>query len=291
MKDTVVISLKTFDNDSKKLADALDADYTVYNPEIFGECFKEYKNIIAVMSIGIAVRGIATLLKDKWTDPCVVVVSPDFKFAVPVTGGHHGGNSLAKKMEEFGINPVITTATETKGLMSVESIAEKEGMDILNKDSTRRVNAAILEGKIPRYVLSGPAVAVVSPSVSILLKNGEYIMGIGCRRGVSKEEVLDAIKRALESSCIKSDEIFAYATTRLKEGETGLADAILDLDGNLVFLDDATINAEIPPSPSRASDKIGLLSVAESSALALSKRKEIIMSKQVFGRVTVAIVR
>ena len=291
MKDTVVISLETFKEESQKIADALNADYISYNNDVFKDVFNNYKKIIAVMSAGIAVRGISNLLNDKWTDPCVVVISPDFKFAIPILGGHHGGNDLAKKLKILDIKPIITTATETKGMMSVESVAQKEELEILNKDSTRMVNATIIKGLIPRYVLSGPAVAIISPSVSILLKNGEYIVGIGCRRGVLKDEVLEAIKKALEISGIKSDEILAYSTTKLKEDEEGLIDAIKIMNGNLVFLDDDEINSEIPPSPSRALDKIGLLSVAESSALALSKRKEIIMKKQIFGRVTVAIIR
>ncbi len=66
------------------------------------------------MSAGIAVRGISNLLNDKWTDPCVVVISPDFKFAIPILGGHHGGNDLAKKLKILDIKPIITTATEQK---------------------------------------------------------------------------------------------------------------------------------------------------------------------------------
>lgn len=291
MKDTAVISLKAFEEEAGKLACAVDAEYLEYNSEIFKECFSRFKNIIAVMSAGIAVRGIAGLLTDKWTDPCVVVVSPDFKYAIPIAGGHHGGNALAKKLERFGLISVITTATETKGLMSVESVADIENLEILNKDSTRTVNAAIISGKIPRYILTGPAIASVSPAVSILLKRGEYIVGVGCRRGVSKDEVLNAIYESLKISGIKKEDILAYTTTKLKEDETGLIDAINSLGGNLVFLEDETINMQNPPSLSRASDKIGLCGVCESSALALSKRKEIIMKKNVFGRVTIAIIR
>ncbi|MDD3406607.1 MAG: cobalt-precorrin 5A hydrolase [Methanomicrobium sp.] len=291
MKEIAVISLKNFEDESKKLAKAIDADYYEYTGSIFEEVFFNYRGIAAVMSAGIAVRKISALLKDKWTDPFVVVISPDFKYAVPITGGHHGGNALAKKLESLGIIPVISTATETKKMMSVESVAEKEDLEILNKDSTRPVNAAILKGTIPRYILTGPAVAVVSPSVSVLLKKGEYIFGIGCRRGVSKDEVIDAVLSAVSFLGISMDDIFAFATTKLKEDEIGLIDAIDSIGKNLVFLEDDAINSQTPVSSSRASDKIGLLSVAESSALALSKRKEIIMEKKVFGRVTVAVVR
>lgn len=53
-------------------------------------------------------------------------------------------------------------------------------------------------------------------------------------------------------------------------------------------LDDATINAQIPESASRAS-MLGLLGVAEPCALALSEKGRLVMKKTVFGRVTIAI--
>ena len=79
------------------------------------------------MSMGIVVRKIAPLLRDKWTDPAVVVISPDFRYAVPVLGGHHGANDLAKELAGLGLVPVITTATESRGRDSVESLAERTG--------------------------------------------------------------------------------------------------------------------------------------------------------------------
>jgi cobalt-precorrin 5A hydrolase len=56
----------------------------------------------------------------------------------------------------------------------------------------------------------------------------------------------------------------------------------------LIFLDDKTINAQAGVSPSRAT-KIGLSGVAEPCALAVAKKKELVMRKKVYGRVTIAI--
>jgi cobalt-precorrin 5A hydrolase len=72
--------------------------------------------------------------------------------------------------------------------------------------------------------------------------------------------------------------------------EPGLAAAVGILSGNLIFLDDDTINAQTGTGPSRAS-KIGLRGVAVPCALATSKHKELIMDKKVYGSVTVAIAR
>ena len=291
MADTVVITLNEPDARAGELAEWMDADVLCYSKETFREAFEQYTTIIAVMSAGIAVRSAAPHLHDKWTDPCLVVVSPDFRYAIPVLGGHHGGNDAAKRLEEWGLHPVITTATETRGLPSVESIAQERGLAIINKDSTRAVNAAILDGDVAVHLIEPPAIAIAPPGVSVLLKNGEYIVGVGCRRGVGKEEILHALKTAFADAGISPDEVAAFATADIKKDEVGLFQAVRELGGTLVCVDDALIRAEDPPSPSRARDKLGLPGVAEPAALALSKRKEVIMKKQKYGGVTVAVIR
>ncbi|HJJ40986.1 MAG TPA: cobalamin biosynthesis protein, partial [Methanocorpusculum sp.] len=67
-----------------------------------------------------------------------------------------------------------------------------------------------------------------------------------------------------------------------------LHEAAAELGANLIFLDDATINAQIPQSASRAS-LLGLCGVAEPCCLALSEKGQLVLKKTVFGRVTVAI--
>ena len=89
---------------------------------------------------------------------------------------------------------------------------------------------------------------------------------------------------------IAPEEVLVYATTAKKRGEEGLLRAVAEMGGNLVFLDDDTLNAEEAPTPSRAS-LIGLAGVAEPAALAVSKRKELVLAKQAYGSVTVAIAR
>ena len=288
MTDTVVIALPYFFSHAKRIATALGADAVEYTPEVFSAIFREKKRIVAIMSMGIVVRKIAPLLKDKWTDPAIVVVSPDLRYAIPVLGGHHGANELAKELLTIGIQPVITTATESVGRDSVEALAQRSGLQIVNRDSTRSVNAAMLDADVPVHAVQSPAIVIAGPGVSVLVKSGEYSIGVGCRKGVKKEEVINAIQQALSISGITEHEVLVYATTVKKLNESGLNDAITALSGNLIFLDDDTINAQSKKSPSQAT-RLGLSGVAEPCALAVSKRKELVMEKNVYGRVTVAI--
>jgi cobalt-precorrin 5A hydrolase len=290
MNDTVVITFPYSRGEAERIAKFLGADIAEYSPEIFATVFPGRKRIVALMSMGIVVRKIAPLLENKWKDPAVVALSPDCRYAIPVLGGHHGANELARELAGLGIVPVITTATESRGRDAVEIIAERTGNDILNRDSTRQVNAALLQGDLPVYAIQGPAIVLAGTDVSILVKKGEYSVGIGCRKGVRAAEVVEAVRAALDENGILGTDVLVYATTTKKFSETGLVEAVGTLSGNLIFLDDDTINAQTGLGPSRAS-RIGLLGVAEPCALAVAKRKELVMGKKVYGRVTVAIAR
>ena len=290
MTETVVIALPRFSRDAERIATFLGAEFREYHPDIFSEIFPQSHRIVAVMSMGIVMRKIAPLLRDKWNDPAVVVVSPDLAYAIPLVGGHHGANALAQELATLGIVPVITTATETLGKPSVETIAVQHGCDIVNRDSTRSVNAAMLDMDVPVYAVKGPAIVIAGPEVSLLVSKGEYTVGIGCRKGVGKEEVIAAIRSACADARIDPGDVQVYATTQKKCNETGLSRAISALSANLIFLDDDTINAQTIVTPSKAK-KIGLLGVAEPCALAVAQRKELVMKKNVYGRVTIAIAR
>jgi cobalt-precorrin 5A hydrolase len=290
MNETVVIAFKRSFPQARRIAEFLEATLIPYDAGVFARVFASARRIVALMATGIVVRSVAPLLLDKWTDPAVVVVSPDLSYAVPLIGGHHGANDLARELAALGIRPVVTTGTDVKGKDSVERVAQRCGCDVLNRTSTLPVNAAILDGEVPVYAICGPAMVIAGPGVSVLLSKGVYVVGVGCRKGVRKEEVINAIGGALTASGISLQDVYVFATTERKLGERGLVDAIASFPAGLVFLDDETINAQPPRSPSKAR-RIGLAGVAEPCALAVSNHKELVMEKTVFGRVTVAIAR
>lgn len=288
---TAVIALERFEDEARRLAEAIGGEFLPYAPDVFERAFACYDRIVALMSAGIAVRKCAPLLATKWKDPAVVVVSPDLRFAVPVLGGHHGANDLAREIgTAIGAVPVISTATEALGRPCVEGVAAATGTVIANPPSTLPVNAAMLDGDVPVYMVGGPAIVVASPAVSVLVRGGEYVVGVGCRRGVSAAAVEAAIRSALAEVGIEVEDVLVYATTEQKRDEPGLRDGVAALGGVLLCLPDATLNALTPPSPSRAG-LIGLVGVAEPAVLALARRGELVLKKHVYGDVTVAIGR
>ncbi len=290
MTDTAVIALSRSAPEGRRIAGEIGADFIEYSPDAFRSAFAHYRRIVALMSAGIAVRQIAPLLAGKWRDPAVVVVGPDLRHAVPILGGHHGGNDLARDLAALGIEPVITTATEAHGRESVEAIARRSRCEVVNRTSTRAVNASMLDADLPLYTITGPGIVIAGPGVSLLVREGEYVVGVGCRKGVDAGEVLAALREGLREAQVRPDEVLVYATTAKKRGEAGLREAVEALGGNLVFLDDRTVNAVPGTAPSRAA-LIGLAGVAEPCALVLSKRRELVLEKRIYGSVTVAVAR
>ncbi|MBI0584275.1 MAG: cobalt-precorrin 5A hydrolase [Methanomassiliicoccus sp.] len=268
----------------------LGAEVFEHSDGIFERLFREYEAIVAIMAIGIVVRKIALLVRDKWVDPAVVVVTPDLRFSVPILGGHHGGNEIARKLSALGPVPVISTATDALGRDSVEEIASRNGLEVINKSSTVEVNRAFLDGDVPVYRIDGPAVVLAYSTVSVLASPGEYIVGIGCNRGTAAAEIAQAVLDALSSNGIAASDVLAYASTAKKFDEAGLVSAVREIGGRLFFIDDETINTQPVATQSRA-DLIGLIGVAEPSALALARRKELVMQRRAYGNVTIAIAR
>ena len=55
--------------------------------------------LVLVGAVGMAVRAVAPLLASKQTDPAVVCVDDQARFAVALCGGHEGGaNDLAREV-------------------------------------------------------------------------------------------------------------------------------------------------------------------------------------------------
>jgi len=155
---------------ASRIAELLEADLLLYEKGIFRQAFEKYRVIVAVFATGIVVRDIAPLIKDKWSDPAVVVVDSNLNFAIPLLGGHHGANEAAKKIAELGAVPVLTTATEVHGKPSVEGIASRLGCEIYNKESTVAVNSALLDREVEVLEVKGPKIVVVDEDVSVLVK-------------------------------------------------------------------------------------------------------------------------
>ena len=115
------------------------------------KALESYDLVVAVMAVGIVVRGLCGHLKDKWTNKPVVAVDSSLSCAVPIVGGHHGANELALCLAEgLDLYPAITTATDSAGRPCLEGVAAKLGAEIVNRESSKAINLAFLRDRCPR---------------------------------------------------------------------------------------------------------------------------------------------
>jgi len=109
--------------------------------------FAGFDGIVAVVSLGAMVRLVAPHLKDKESDPGVVVVDEAGKFAIPMLAGHLGGaNALAARLAAtLGATPVYTTASDSRATLAVDLLGRELGWTfVADKAVLLRASAAVV---------------------------------------------------------------------------------------------------------------------------------------------------
>ena len=117
--------------------------------------FLEGRPIVALMASGALIRILAPLLADKRAEPPVVVVAEDGSAVVPLLGGHHGANDLARTVAAVTAGvAAVTTAGDVKFGLALD--APPAGYVLENPEGAKAVMAALvagataeLEGKAP----------------------------------------------------------------------------------------------------------------------------------------------
>jgi len=128
-----------------------DAQLLKFKSETVSELWDDCRNLIFIMAAGIVVRTIAPLIKDKKTDPAIVVLDEKGRFAISLLSGHIGGaNEIAREIANFlGGDAVITTASDVNNLPSIDLWAEEnnliiEDWEMIPQISTRLLNNGAL---------------------------------------------------------------------------------------------------------------------------------------------------
>ena len=208
--------------------------------------------LLFVGAAGIAVRAIAPHVASKANDPAVVVIDEAGRFAVPLLSGHLGGaNELAQTAARAaGAIPVITTATDVRGVWAVDTWARCAGLAVSNPEAIKRVSARLLSGgRVALYSdmpISGQspegvdiasdrsrADIVVSPFAGanacasvraepLRLVVPCIVAGIGCRRGACAEAIGEAFLLACGQAGISPSAVREAATIDVKAREEGL---------------------------------------------------------------------
>lgn len=297
--------------------------------ELVDKTFHSAQRHVFIAATGIVVRVIAPLLVSKATDPAVVALDQQGRFAISLVSGHLGGaNELACEIAAFtGGQAVITTATDTGGLPAVDVLARRAGLFVENPNRIKGVNAALLEGKHARVVdvegwlgVAGPEweayLEVIQPEearraaadsalVWVDWRTGEetrggagalvlrppcLCLGLGCRRGAPASAIEECIRSFFEAKGLALASLWRCGSVKAKRDEAGLLEAVARLGKELVFFSPEELNTVRTPNPSaKAAEAVGASSVSEAAALLLAQTGELMVEKTVCAGMTLAL--
>ncbi|MGN0696334.1 MAG: cobalt-precorrin 5A hydrolase [Oscillospiraceae bacterium] len=212
---------------------------------LVGEIFGKYEGLIFVCACGAAVRVIAPHIVSKQTDPAVIAVDEQGRFAVSLLSGHIGGaNALTRKIADIiGAVPVITTATDTGGKFSPDSFAAANKLHICEMDMAKEIAAEIVNGgKIGFYseyehtalpeeldpdvksigiaVTSDEDISPFERTLHLVPKN--ISLGVGCKRDISPEALAEFAKRVLSENNIPLYRLCSVCTIDVKRDEAAI---------------------------------------------------------------------
>jgi len=108
--------------------------------------FSEGTAIIGVCASGILIRGVAGCLENKHNEPPLIAVAEDGSSVVPLLGGHHGANTLARNIGKLiGVSPAVTTAGDLRFGISLDE--PPQGFVLANPENLKAFTAELLAGE------------------------------------------------------------------------------------------------------------------------------------------------
>ncbi|MGR6469092.1 precorrin-3B C(17)-methyltransferase [Rhizobium sp. PAMB 3182] len=117
--------------------------------------FRAGRPIIAVLASGALIRLLAPALADKTSEPPVIAIAEDGSSVVPLLGGHHGANDLARRIAgALDSHAAITTAGDLRFGIALDQ--PPAGLRLGNAENAKAVMAELVAGSSARLVLPSP---------------------------------------------------------------------------------------------------------------------------------------
>ncbi len=258
--------------------------------EHLASLFREGRPIVGVCASGILIRSLAHLLNDKQAEPSVIAVAEDGSAVVPLLGGHHGANALARRIAELlKVSPAITTAGDLRFGVALD--APPEGWTLANPEHAKDAMAALLAGAKARITGDAPWLEksdlplgedgeielAVSPTVAegssarLVYHPKSVALGVGCERGCEPSELIDLAEQTLKAHKLAPEAIGLVASLDLKADEAAVHALAGHFDVPARFFAADELNNQSPrlKNPSDVvMREVGCPGVAEGAALA-----------------------
>ncbi len=224
--------------------------------EALGQLFQEVDVLICIMAIGAVVRAIAPVLKDKATDPAVVVMDEKATNVISLLSGHLGGaNQVTLDIAELlGSNPVITTATDVQNVTALDNLAQSvngwrselrefikpfnsylgsgrtvyfyqekdwvtdlRGLTLVDEEGL----VAVLKGTEPLILLTTEKKDLQRENLALIYPQ-PYILGVGARKDVAPAVFREGFEEFCQQQGISASEISKIVSIDVKKDEAAI---------------------------------------------------------------------
>jgi cobalt-precorrin 5A hydrolase len=292
--------------------------------ETLAQCLKDnfalYDGHIVISAIGLTVRLIAPLLKNKKTDPAVVGIGQDGRFAVSLLSGHlGGGNALSQIVAQItGGQAVITTSTDLSQKPALEVLARENNLIIQNWDQLAPLARRLTEGEIiPFYdpfgflspglvpwpdsfvkvnddfnnpLLAADYRLTQFPADCLILRPQVLTVGLGGHKDADFAELLDLFELTLSEHKLSPVSVKYLATIDRRAQDKGFLALAEKLARPLLSYNSEQLNTISAANPSEVVKKnVGAASVCEAAALLAARTGRLLVPKNKALKVTCAV--
>ena len=267
----------------------------------------KHSAFIFCLATGAVIRLIAPLLKDKSSDPAVVVIDAEGRFVISLCSGHQGGaDKLAQLIaQQIGATPVITGACSSLNLPAIDILGVPYGwrkgegnwtgvMGAIACGETVQVIQEVgstlwqehLPNKHPFYFGFPESSESIKPKACIWISPTKrrfspdsnlpkvqwhprvLWIGIGCERGTSTKLIETAITTTCQRYHLAIEAIAGIATIDIKADERGILELCESWNLPLkTFSAEALKQIEVPTPSKIVNQEVGTPSVAEAAAI------------------------
>ena len=304
--------------------------YSEASGDKIAELFKTNDALICLFSLGAVIRLISPYMKDKKTDPAVIVIDDKTTFVISVLSGHLGGaNKLTEEIaEKLNATPVITTAADVNKTIAVDLLGRELGWKIDDDSNVTKISAFMVNEekigvfqdtgskdwwskKLPKNVTIYSTIEELKNSHSkgfliisdkkideeiqrnsVVYRPPSLVVGIGLHWDTTKEKISEGIKSSLEKYNLSAKSIAKFVSIKKKQDVVGLIDFAKEMDVPLEYFEKEELTTIQTPNPSKTVQAFeGTASVSEASALKSSEGKLIVEKQKFPPNLTLAIAR
>ena len=285
--------------------------------------------MICLFSLGAVIRLIAPYLKDKKTDPAVIVIDDKTNFVISVLSGHIGGaNDLTNEIaEKLGATPVITTAADVNKTIAVDLLGRNLGWKINDDSTVTKVSAYMVnEEKIgvfqdagnknwckelPKNVKNFASLEELKNSdskgfliITDKIIDGEFlkdsvvynppslVVGVGLHWNTTKDKIMEGIDFCMKKFNLNPKSISQLVSIKKPEDVQGLIDVGKEMGIPVEYVNREDLAEISAPNPSETVKSFeGTASVSEAAAIKVSEGRLIVEKQKFPPDLTIAIAR